>query len=167
MVVTADIQAIFGVENCTLPNSCQPGCLGHPQPEHCPCEQAPMDIRPDARIGPMLSASKISRWIEMDDYYFTTARFLDALDWHAENVALEKLGVGMMNRPEIDSNGWAARFHALRSAKVTQLDVFVMPIADEFLTWLWRWKTKWQHCPNGGILSAFEPSADCLPPSAK
>jgi hypothetical protein len=41
VVVTADIQAIFGVENCTLPGSCQPGCHGHPQPEHCPCEQAP------------------------------------------------------------------------------------------------------------------------------
>ena len=115
----------------------------------------------------MLSKSKISRWIEMDDYYFSTARFLDALDWHVENIALDKLGVGMMNRVNIDADGWASRFHAIRASKVTQLDIFVMPIADEFLTWLWRWKTGYKHCPNGGVLSASEPSADCFPPSAR
>jgi hypothetical protein len=27
-----------------------------------------MNIRPDPRVGEMLSKSKISRWIEMDDY---------------------------------------------------------------------------------------------------
>jgi hypothetical protein len=123
--VTADIQAIFGVENCTLPGSCQPGCHGKNQPPHCPCSAAPMDIIPDSRIGPMLSASKISRWIEMDDYYFSTSRFLDALDWHVENVALDKLGVGMMNREgptapggAISQDEWASRFHAIKASKV-------------------------------------------------
>ena len=83
-----------------------------------------MDIRPDPRVGQMLSKSKISRWIEMDDYYFSTSRFLDALDWHAENIALDKLGVGMMNRIEgspggaISPDQWAARFHAIRASKV-------------------------------------------------
>ena len=105
--------------------------------------------------------------------YFTTARFLDALDWHAENVALGKLGVGMMNRVVgspgggITQNGWAARFHAIKASKVTQLDIFLLPIDDELLQWLWRWKTKEKHCPNGGVLSAFEPAANCLPPSAR
>ena len=65
---------------------------------------------------------------------FTTTRFLDALDWHAENIALDKLGVGMMNRVEgspggaITADEWAARFHAIRASKVTQLDIFMMPI---------------------------------------
>lgn len=166
--VTADIQAIFGVENCTLPGSCRPcPAVGPHQPPHCPCAAAPMRIVPDARVGELLSASRVDRWVEMDDYYFTTARFLDALDWHVENIALDKLGVGMMNRADISQDEWAARFHALKHARVTQLDIFVMPVADELLQWLWRWKTKEQHCPNGGILSAFEPAADCRPPSAR
>merc|ERR1712196_103077 len=99
----------------------------------------------------------------MDDYYFTTARFLNALDWHVDNLNLQKLGVGMMNRADITTDGWVSRFHALGRSGVSQLDIFVMPIADEFLTWLWRWKTNAACCPNGGVLSAYEPSVNCLP----
>ena len=58
--------------------------------------------------------------------YFSTERFLDALDYYAQAMPIEKLGVGMMNRHDISSDGYAARFHAIKASGAKELDMFIM-----------------------------------------
>ena len=41
-------------------------------------------------------------------YYFSTARYLDALDWYANAFTTDHLGVAVMNRKDISSEGHVA-----------------------------------------------------------
>ena len=41
-------------------------------------------------------------------------------------MPIEKLGVGMMNRHDISSDGYAARFHAIKTSGAKELDMFIM-----------------------------------------
>jgi len=41
-------------------------------------------------------------------------------------MPIEKLGVGMMNRHDISSDGYAARFHAIKASGAKELDMFIM-----------------------------------------
>lgn len=58
--------------------------------------------------------------------YFSTERFLDALDYYAHVMPIDKLGVGMMNRQDISSDGYAARFHAIKASGAKELDMFIL-----------------------------------------
>jgi hypothetical protein len=79
------------------------------------------------------------------------------------NIPEHKLGIGMMNRADINTDGWIARFHALHSklGNESMLNLFVLPLTDEWLPWVERWKNDCAGCPNKGGLSCYEESLDC------
>ena len=116
----------------------------------------PYNYQPTTELTKLLTTSTIDRWINMDTYYFTTGRFLDALDYYS-NTAMpsEKCGVGMMNRKDITYDGYQARFHAIEHSGVIELDMFIMPISDSFLDYLWKFKTGCNGCSNQGVLSCW------------
>ena len=139
------------------------GVQDGPYSPQAPCKLAPWDYTPDVRIPALLSDTKVDRWIEMDTYYFTTSRYLDALDFYSSAIPLEKLGVGIMNRhDEISAEGYLARFHALDKSGADWLNLWVMPVADVWLPFLQKWKSRCTGCPNRGALSCYEPSVNCL-----
>ena len=94
-------------------------------------------------------------------YYFGTSRYLDALDWYTNSVALDRLGVAVMNRNDISEDGYLARFHALEKSGASWLNIFMLPASDAWLPYLRRWKTRCAGCPNAGLLSCYEPTAKC------
>lgn len=97
----------------------------------------------------------------MDTYYFSTGRVLDALDFYATRVPLEKLGVGLSSREHTpNEDGFVARFHALRSAGVREVDMFVLPNNETWLPWLRKWKNDCRGCPSSGALSCWA-NASC------
>lgn len=67
--------------------------------------------------------------------YFSTERFLDALDYYAQAMPIDKLGVGMMNRDDISSDGYVARFHAIKSSGAKELDMFIMRKHARSISW--------------------------------
>ena len=116
----------------------------------------PYDYKPAKELTELLTTSTIDRWINMDTYYFSTGRFLDALDYYS-GVAMksDKCGVGMENRKDISTDGYVGRFHAIEHSGVIELDMFIAPISDSFLPYLWKFKTKCGGCTNGGVLSCW------------
>jgi hypothetical protein len=85
---------------------------------------------------------------------------MDALDYYSTAIQPStKAGVGMMNRADIDDDGYTARFHAIDKSGVQELDMFIMPISDRFLPWLWKFKTRCSGCANAGVLSCWSNEA--------
>lgn len=115
----------------------------------------PFNYQPSPILSKLLSSSSIDRWINMDTYYFSTGRFLDALDFYTTVTPAHMAGIGMMNRVDLTYDGLQARFHAIRSSHAGELDMFIMPINDSFLPYLWKWKTGCGGCPNDGVLSCW------------
>jgi hypothetical protein len=116
----------------------------------------PWNYSPAPELTRLLTSSTIDRWINMDTYYFSTGRFLDALDYYSKTaMKSEKCGVGMMNRKDITYDGYQARFHAIQTSGVIELDMFIAPISDAFLPYLWKFKTGCQGCTNGGTLTCW------------
>ena len=98
----------------------------------------------------------------MDTYYFTTARFLDALDWYVENVSNDQLGVAMMNRDDITDDGLLTRFYAIHSkAKLDWINIFLLPANDMFLPYLRRWKSNCKGCGIQSRLGCFDLTVPC------
>ena len=91
--LSADVQALFGVED-------------GPYIRKGPRWKSPWEYKPDPRLLALLAGSSIDRFAVMDTYYFGLSRFYDALDWHVAHIPEEKLGVGMMNRADISSDGY-------------------------------------------------------------
>lgn len=156
--LSAAVQAMMGIQDVPYKPACSP-----PEAAGCSqaCNKAPMDYTPEPRVGQLMTNNSIDRWLEMDTYYFGTARYLDALDWYAREVALDKLGVAVMNREDITEDGYLARFHALDKSDANWLNLFMLPASDAWLPYLKRWKTRCANCPNAGSLSCYEPSAKC------
>lgn len=120
----------------------------------------PWDYKPAKALSALLSSSSIDRWINMDTYYFSTGRFMDALDYYSTAITpAKKAGVGMMNRGDISDDGYVARFHAIEQSGVAELDMFIMPISDAFFPWLWKFKTGCAGCANAGALSCWSEEA--------
>jgi len=144
----------------------------------------PWKFQPAAELTMLLSTSTIDRWINMvrkfyppkhlikrtpslthhsfiryvpqDTYYFSTGRLLDALDYYSQfAMPSEKCGVGMKNRVDITYDGYQARFHAIETSGVLELDMFIAPISDAFLPYLWKFKTGCKGCTNNGVLSCW------------
>lgn len=156
--LSAAVQAMMGIQDVPYKPTCSP-----PDAPSCSqaCNRAPMDYAPEPRVGELMSSNSMDRWLEMDTYYFGTARYLDALDWYTREVVLDKLGVAVMNRDDISDDGYLARFHALDKSDVNWLNIFMLPANDNWLPFLKRWKTRCANCPNAGSLSCYEPSAKC------
>ena len=148
IIVTADVQALFGIENISYI-------------QNYPCLYDPWEYPTNKKLVELLANSSIDRWIEMDTYYFTLSRYLDALDWYTKYIPIDKLGIGLENRDDIEiPDGYVSRFHALWDANVDLISIFILPISDNFLMYLRRWKTYCQNCPQT-TLSCFEPSVSC------
>ena len=75
-----------------------------------------------------MSNSSLDRWLEMDTYYFSTSRFLDALDWYANNVAKRSLGVAVMNRKDISPAREPPPSSAHEHAHTRRFDVLPPPL---------------------------------------
>ncbi len=158
--LSAAVQAMFGIEDVAYKPLCHP-----PASPSCSqaCNRAPWDYNTTAKaaVGRLMSNSSMDRWLEMDTYYFSTARYLDALDWYTEAVSLDHLGVAVMNRKDISAEGYLARFHALDRSGANWLNLFMLPAADEWLPYLRRWKTHCKGCANNGALSCYEMELLC------
>ena len=127
---------------------------------------------PDPRIAQALAAGGDAgpRWVTMDTYFYTLDHFLNAMDWHRSFLPPARISVGFINsrrrgtKPDglplhnVSVQGWAARAHALHAANISHISIWLMPLSDEFLWWIPRWKDRCQQC---GVLSCFQPSANC------
>jgi hypothetical protein len=158
--LSAAVQAMFGIEDVEYQPLCSP-----PASAGCSqaCSRAPWGYNTSAKatVGELMSNSSMDRWLEMDTYYFGTARYLDALDWYTSAASLDSLGVAVMNRKDITNEGYLARFHALDRSGADWLNLFMLPAADEWLPYLRRWKTRCSGCKNRGSLSCYEMQLPC------
>lgn len=162
--LSAAVQAMFGIQDVPYAPLCSP-----PEKPECSqaCVLAPWAYAPSAAVAALMSSSSIDRWLEMDTYYFSTARFLNALLYYASVVPPAKLGVALENRADLSDDDRAARFFAIDRATSTEfLNIFMLPADDSWLPWLRKWKTRCAGCPNAGVLSCFEPSLACDAPAA-
>ena len=53
------------------------------------------------------------------------------------------------------TDGFIARFHALRMYDVHSVTMFAMPTEETWMPWLRKWKTGCAGCPAGGALSCW------------
>jgi len=148
--VDAAVQAMFGIQD---------------DPANDPCAEAPYKYPRNQDVIDLMNNSTIDRWLEMDTYYFSTNRYMDAIDWYTKEIDSDKLAVAVMNRDTpsdyITDEGIIARWHALEQSGATNLNFFLLPVSDQWLTMARRWKTQCANCPNGGSLSCYEVELDC------
>ena len=146
--VSAAVQAMFGIENV-------------PYVKNAPCARAPWEYSTSKDLVQLLSRARVDRFIEMDTYYFTLSRYLDALDWYSQHVPLNHLGVAVANKdvnPLASADEFTARMHALDKSGADWFNIFMMPIDDVWIEYAWRWKTRCKGCPN---LGCFEMDVKC------
>ena len=146
--VTSAVQALFAINDNT--------------PDNDPCAKAPSAYTLDTRVVELLQKATLQKWLVMDTYYFTTGRFLGALDWHTTYIPKKTLAMGMMNRDDLTDDDLVARFHAIdKSGVVDWINIFIMPISDAFLPYLERWKTHCAGCGKQTILGCYDMSIEC------
>ena len=138
-----------------------------------PCLRVPWRYKTDPKLLSLLRNSKVKRWIEMDTYYFSLSRYLDALDWYRDAIPSSQLGVAVansnVNKGLLTSpDEYIARAHAWHGSKIDAygkaqdelewLNVFMMPVEDQWREHLWRWKTRCEGCPER---ACFEMEVPC------
>jgi len=157
--LSAAVQAMFGIQDAPYNPYCKPDA----SPADCSqaCKDPPSSYPFEPRVTKLLTDSPMDRWLEMDTYYFSTGRFLNALDWHVEHVPQNKLGVGMMNRDDLTEDGLLARFHAMDKSGVDWINVFMLPVDDFFLPYLQRWKSFCAGCGAQSVLGCYELAVPC------
>ena len=158
LTLSAAVQAMFGIQDVAYKPACKP--VKNPSCSQA-CNRQPYMYNPLPEVSDLMSNSSIDRWLEMDTYYFGTDRFLGALDWYTDNVALDKLGVAVMNRNDISAEGYLARFHAIDGAGVNWLNVFHLPASDTWLPFLQRWKTRCRGCGVNTPLGCYNMELVC------
>lgn len=155
--VSAAVQAIYGIQEVPY----QPHCGPNKSPSDCSqaCNRNPGEYPLEEKVISLASNSKIDRWLEMDTYYFTTGRFLGALDWYLQHIPREKLGIGLRNRNDLSMDGLTARFYAMD--RIDWINVFILPANDEWLEFLRRWKTQCAGCGVQSTLGCYDLSLSC------
>jgi hypothetical protein len=173
LLLSSELYATFGIVDA--PYVAQQPCAGLHRPD---CPGCMDSYTPDPRIAQALSAGGgrgggTTRWVTMDTYFYTLDHFVDVLDWHRSFLPAgveDRLGVGLINSiangqaadglplHNVSVEGWAARGHALHAASVEHVSIWLMPLADEFLWWLPRWKNRCEAC---GLLACWQPTAKC------
>ena len=160
LALSAAVQAMFGIQDVPY----RPDCGPNKTAADCSqaCDRLPSQYPLNPEVTELMSSSKIDQWLVMDTYYFTTARFLDALDWYTENVRNDRLGMAMMNRDDITEDGLLARFYALHSKpEMRWINIFLLPANDMFLYYLKRWKSNCQGCGVQSSLGCFDLNVPC------
>ena len=160
LVLSAAVQAMFGIQDVPY----QPDCGPNKTAADCSqaCDRLPSQYPLESEVIKLMSKSKIDQWLFMDTYYFTTARFLDALDWYTDNVNNDRLGMAMMNRDDITDDGLLARFYAIHSkAAMNWINIFLLPADDMFLYYLKRWKSNCRGCGVQSSLGCFDLTVPC------
>jgi hypothetical protein len=157
--ITSAVQAMFGIQDHDVNN--QP-CLFPPYNEPIKLP-AYYDFVP--RVPELMSQSTIQKWLVMDTYYYSTGHFLTTLDWHTNHVANEILAVGMSNlinsRDCWTSDELQARFYAIHRSGVDWINIFILPVNDDFFHYLKRWKTQCRGCGKQPILGCFDLDVIC------
>ena len=161
--VTVAVQAMFGIEDA-------------PYVKNAPCAEAPWKYETNPELLALLRNSKVDRYIEMDTYYFSLSRYIDALDWYRDAYPCTAdgsctLGVAVANadvNPLSSPDEYLARARAWHTATQDQfgraqseldwISVFMAPVDDAWLEHLWRWKTNCDGCPS---LACFEMDVPC------
>ena len=118
-----------------------------------------------SELTALLAASR-AKLVPMDTYSFSPVG-MDCLDYYATRITPERLSVGMSTMirasgsdPSVlndapTTDAFIARFHALNMYGVTDVSMFMMPMAEPFMPWLRKWKNAARGCPRGGSLSAW------------
>jgi len=148
MTVSAAVQAMFGIQPS---QSSDTGA----------CDYKPSAYPFQSDVADLIQNSVLNKWLVMDTYYFTTGRFMGALDWYVENFPLSSLGISVQNRSFFSEDELVARFHALHHSSVRHINIFMMPVDDKFLPYLARWKTHCRHCGVQSVLGCFDMSIEC------
>ena len=148
--VSVAVQALFGIEDT-------------PYVHNSPCAVAPWKYKANPAVVKLMSTMKVDRFLEMDTYYFTLARYFNALDWYVEKVPQDKLGVAVANldvNPSLTNkpDEYLARMYALHKSEANWFNFFDMPIDEGWLDHAKRWKNKCAGCPN---LACFEMDVPC------
>jgi len=147
ITVSSAVQAMFGI-----------------QPEGnktTACQQRPSAYPIQTQVIDLVQNAVLDKWLVMDTYYFSTARFLSALDWYTTYFPAKQLGIGIQNRTLFSEDELVGRFHALHNSKMNHINVFMMPIDDKFLPFLQRWKTHCLGCGSQSALGCFDMSIEC------
>jgi hypothetical protein len=164
--VTSAVQALFGIQN-----------KGRDKES---CAQLPSSYPVDRTVTDILSNTNndnndndnnnrddtdetaqevvLQKWLVMDTYYFSTARFLSALDWYSAYIPHGQLAIGLQNRTHFSEDELVTRFHALDKANVDWINIFMLPIDDKFLEYLKRWKTHCRGCGQQRLLGCYDMS---------
>lgn len=158
--LSAAVQAMFGIQDVPYNPYCRPNASAADCSQAC--KDPPSSYPLEPRAVELMSKSSLDRWLEMDTYYFTTGRFLNALDWYVDSIPSDKLGVAMMNRDDLTDDGLLARFHAIDKSGADWINIFMLPADDIFLPFLQRWKS---HCAGCGVqstLGCYDMTVPCL-----
>jgi len=158
--LTIAIQAMSGIQDVPY----QPHCGPNKTAADCSqsCRYIPEAYPYDPRVTQLMASSTVDVWLAMDTYYYTTGRFLGCLDWYATYVPATKLGIGMMNRDDLTMDGLQARFHAIDRSGVEWINHFLLPIDEQFLPSLTRWKSRCKGCGKQSILGCYDFDIDCI-----
>ena len=156
--VTSAVQAMFGIQNEFDNKPCLFPPYGNKQ-------RLPSYYKFVPRVPDLMSSSSIQKWLVMDTYYYSTGHFLTTLDWHTKHVANKMLAVGMSNlinyRDRWTVDELQARFYAIDKSGVDWINLFMLPVNDDFLPFLKRWKTFCQGCGLQSTLGCYDFDVEC------
>ena len=148
--LTSAIQAVFGIQSNN--------------PDNEPCQKKPAEYPLDERVVQLFQTTTgVQKWLVMDTYYFNTGRFLTTLDWHATYIPKDKLAIGLQNRTDLSTDDLVARFYAIERHQVDWINIFMMPVADQFLPHLQRYKSYCLACGKQIILGCYDMDIECHP----
>jgi hypothetical protein len=116
--VTSAIQAVFAIQD---------------KVDNYPCDCSPATHPFELCISSAITqATSLQKWLVMNIYYFSTGRFMGALDWHVEHISLQILAIGMTNHSDLTEDDLVGWFHGLDKVGVDWISIFMMPIAQNF-----------------------------------
>jgi hypothetical protein len=156
--VTSAVQAMFGIQN----EADNKPCLFPPYGDK---QRLPSEYDFVRRVPDLMGRSSIQKWLIMDTYYYSTGHFLTTLDWHLKHVSNDKLAVGISNlinyRDHWTIDELQARFYAIDRSGIDWINIFMLPINDEFLPFLKRWKSFCQGCGKQPTLGCYDFDVEC------
>lgn len=157
--VTSAVQGMFGISDEADNNP----CLYRPYDDQN--RKPPSSYSFVPRVPELMNHASVQKWLIMDTYYYNTGHFLTTLDWHTYYISQHKLGIGMSNmieyRDHFTVDELQARFYALDRSGIDWINIFILPINDNFLPFLKRWKNFCRGCGKQSILGCYDFDVKC------